>query len=156
MTQERLFRFNPFKIMEWSEEELILQYNILEEALTCGDTPMELSNDIDLYANMGYLIGEMVARYSESVSNDDVILKTNIANEIYRERDQWVKEKVDKAPAMAYFESKALSKYIKESIILNQKEASLKRFKIAFESIQDKQNALKKKMESIKFDTFGR
>lgn len=156
MTQERLFRFNPFKIMEWTEEVLIEQYNILEESLTGNDTPMELANDIDLYANMGYLIGEMVARYGEMVANDEAILKSNIANEVYRERDQWVKEKADKPPAMAYFENKALSKYIKEQILLNQKESSLKRFKIAFESLQDKQNALKKKIESIKFDTFGR
>ena len=150
--KERLFRFNPFQIAQWSEEQVTEQYEVLSDNLIGDDTPFSIANDIELYSDMGYLIGEMVARYSELVANDDVLLKTNIANEIYRERDQWLKEKVDKPPAMAYFEAKALSKFIKESIILNQKESTLKRFKYAYDSIQDKQNALKKKLESVKLD----
>lgn len=155
MNREDLFKFNPFTIIEWTEEELIEQYGILESNLTCGDSPFEIANDIELYSNMGYLIGEMVARYDEIVGTDDAMLKTNIANQIYRQRDQWLKDKADKPPAMAYFESLALSMYIKDKIILVQKESMLKRFKIAFESIQDKQNALKKKLESVKIDTYG-
>ena len=155
MNRETLFKFNPFTIIEWTEEQLIEQYGILESNLTGQDTPMEIANDIELYSNMGYLIGEMVARYDEIVNNEDALFKTNVANQIYRQRDQWLKEKTDKPPAMAYFESLALSMYIKDKIILNQKESMLKRFKIAFESIQDKQNALKKKLESVKIDTYG-
>ena len=154
--RERLFRFNPFQLVDWTEEQVIEQYTIMADNVCGNDTPMEIANDIDLYANCEYLLGEMTARYGEMVANDKAILESNIANEIYRERDQWLKEKTDKPPAMEYFKSKALSKYLKEQIMLNQKEASLKRFKIAYESIQDKQNALKKKMESIGIETYGR
>ena len=156
MPNDTIFKLNPFQLVDWTEEEVIEQYTIMSDSISGNDTPMELANDIDLYANCNYLMGEMVARYGEIVANEKAILDSNIANEIYRERDQWLKEKADKPPAMAYFESKALSKYIKEQIMLNQKEASLKRFKIAYESIQDKMNALKKKMESIGIETYGR
>jgi len=97
---ERLFRFNPFQIMNWTEEQVIEQYTEHSNNLIGEDTPLAIANDIELYSDMGYLIGEMVARYSESVANDEVLLKTNIANEVYRERDQWLKEKVDKPPAI--------------------------------------------------------
>jgi len=149
---ERLFRFNPFQIMNWTEEQVIEQYTEHSNNLMGEDTPLAIANDIELYSDMGYLIGEMIARYTESVANDEVVLKTNIADNTYRERDLWLKQKTDKPPAMAYFEAKATSMYIKESIILNQKESKLKRFKYAYDSIQDKQNALKKKLESVRLD----
>ena len=153
---ERLFRFNPFNIKEWKDHEVKEQYEILENSLSFSDTPMELAWDIDVYANMGYLVGEMIARYYELVSVHEVKLDSEIANYIYRERDQWLKEKVEKAPAMSYFENKAKSVYIDGLSEQARLESNLKRFKYAYDSIQDKQNALKKKLESIKFDTFGR
>lgn len=154
--QEKLFRFNPFNIKEWSELELKEQYGILENHLMLGDSPMELANDIDVYANMGYLIGEMVARYYEMVSNMESQLKVNLANAVYRERNDWIKTNADKAPAMSYFENKAQSMFLDETIKLNEKEANLKRFKYAYDSIEDKQNALKKKLESVRFDLFNK
>jgi hypothetical protein len=155
--KETLFRFNPFTIAEWSPEQVKQQYDIFAQELVGDDTQMVLANDIDVYANMGYLIGEMIARYSKDVSNMEATLKVNIANTIYRERNQYVEEhKNEKAPAMSYFENRALSQYLEETKVLNEKEAFLKRFKYAYDSIQDKQNALKKKLDSVRFDLLGR
>lgn len=156
MTQEKLFRFNPFNIKNWTDLEVKEQYDILENSLVQGDAPSELAWDIELYANMGYLIGEMIARYYELVAIHKVKTETDISNQIYRERKDWSNTNTDKAPAMSYFENKAQSMYLTELNELARLESNLKRFKYAYESIEHKQNALKKKMESIKFDTFNR
>lgn len=156
MSQEKLFRFNPFNIKNWKDEEVKEQYEILENSLCTGDAPSELAWDIELYANMGYLIGEMVARYYELVAIQKVQTDVNIANAIYRERKDWANSNTDKAPAMSYFENKAQSQYLDELKELARLESNLKRFKYAYDSIESKQNALKKKIESIKYDTFNR
>lgn len=153
---EKLFRFNPFNIKEWEDKEVVEQYGILENALCFMDNPSGLANDIELYANMGYLIGEMIARYTELYSIKKVEVETTIDNLVYRERTQWTRENSEKPPAMSYFQSKAQSMHLEELKELARLEANLKRFKYAYESVDSKQNALKKKMESIKFDTFGR
>lgn len=155
-TNERYFRFNPFQIEEWTELELSEQYSILENSLCFGDTPMELAHDIDVYANMGYLIGEMIARYYRIVGDVDAQLKVDISNDVYRERNQWMKTNDGKAPAMTYFESLATSKYIDRYKELHLKESRLKRFKFAYDSLDSKMNALKKKIEAVKFDIFNK
>jgi hypothetical protein len=156
MPSEKLFRFNPFNIKNWQEAELVEQFSILERTITNGDTPYELSNDIDIYANLGYLLGEMVARYYQLSASLDAQLKVNLANATYRERNEWTKTNPDKAPAMSYFENKAHSMFLDETMKLVEYEANLKRFKYAYDSIESKQNALKKKLESIKFEMFNK
>lgn len=156
MSEEKLFRFNPFRIKEWTNEEVTEQYTILEESLMLGDTPVELAHDIDVYANLGYLMGEMIARYYETCSNLESRLKVDVANHIYRSRNQWLKQNADKAPAMSYFENEANSMFLNEQMELVKTEANLKRFKYAYDSIESKQNALKKKMESLRYDTLSR
>jgi hypothetical protein len=113
---------------------------------------MELAKDIDIFANMGYLVGEMIARYSEQVSIMDNTVKVDYANETYRERDYYLKTHSDKAPAMAYFENKARAKLLDAYSELARMESTLQRFKFAYTSIEQKQNALKKRLEAIKFD----
>lgn len=153
---EKVFRFNPFTIMEWTEAEVIAQYTWLEESLTYGDEPSALADDIDTFANMNYLIGEMTARYYKIVADFEAELKVNTANAVYRERNNWMKINTDKTPAMAYFEAKAQSMYLDEYKQLSDYESRLKRFKIAYDSIDSKQNALKKKMDAIRFDQLNR
>lgn len=153
---ETVFRFNPFNIQEWDDKDVIEQYNLLEESLNFGDVPVEIADDIDCYANMGYLIGEMIARYYERVEVYAVKLKVTTSNDIYRERDTWIKTQHEKPPAMSYFESKTTSKYLNEYQELARLESTLKRFKFAYDSIESKQNALKKKLEATKFDLINR
>ena len=156
MQTERLFIFNPFNIKNWQDHEVEDQYTILENSLTRGDTPSEIAYDIEVYANMGYLMGEMIARYYEYVEKDSIVLKVGLSNQLYKERDQWMREKSEKIPAMSYFEAKALSMLLEEHTALIKREAIFKRFKFAYESIEHKQNALKKKLEAVKYDTFNK
>lgn len=154
--KETLFKFNPFTVAEWDNEQIKAQYDVFANQLSDNDSPMGLSENIDLYANMGYLIGEMIARYSRDVDNMESQLKVDMANTISKERIQWLKDNADKPPAMSYFENRALSMHLDEMKALNEKEAFRKRFKYAYDSIQDKQNALKKKLESVRFEIGGR
>jgi len=156
MANEIYFRFNPFAIEKWTEEQVAEQYTILEQSLSNGDTPSELAFDIDIYANLGYLLGEMIARYSKIVGDTDAQLKVDINNDVYLERNQWMKTNEGKPPAMTYFEAKATSKYIDRYKELSDKESRLKRFRFAYDSLEQKQNALKKKLEAVKFDVFNR
>jgi hypothetical protein len=153
---EKLFRFNPFTIAQQSDGDIIRQYTELEQTLSFGDAPGELAHDIDVYANLGYLIGEMIARYYTEVGMLDAKLKGNLSNAIYRERDQWNKTKTEKIPAISYFEQKAISMYADEAEALIRSESMLKRYKYAYESIESKQNALKKKLDAVKFDVLNR
>lgn len=153
---EKVFRFNPFIIQEWTDRELIEQYTLMEESLNKGDTPMEIADDIDIYANMGYLVGEMISRYYKIVSDLQNDLKIKLNTDIYKTRQTWTKMNSDKPPAMSYFEALCVSKLQDAYETLSEKESLLKRFKFAYESISDKQNALKKKLESIKFDVLNR
>lgn len=153
---ETLFRFNPFNIKEQPDDWIVAQYTAQEESLMFDDSPSALAHDIDVYANMNYLIGEMIARYSLLVSIADAELKVNLSNMTYKQRDQYVATHADKPPAMSYFENVALSLYLKENIELSRMESVLKRYKIAYESIEAKQNALKKKLDAIRFDVLNR
>lgn len=152
MKQERLFHFNPFTIKEWEDGQVKEQYDILERSLTNGDTPFELANDINTFADMGYLVGEMIARYSESVSIMENNIKVAFATETYKERDYYFKTHDDKPPAIAYFESKARAKLVEEYSDMARAESTLQRFKFAYTSIESKQNALKKKLDSFKYE----
>ena len=152
---ERTFRFNPFTIKDQDDRQIIEQYTELSNSIVDGDEPSTLAHNIDVYANMNYLIGEMIARYGLIVANMEAELKVAISNEIYKERDLYCERNAGKPPAMSYFENRALSKYLKENNALNEKESLLRRFKIAYESLGDKQNALKKKLEAVKFDLYN-
>lgn len=153
---EKLFMFNPFNIKNWKDEEVAEQYEILNNSLSGEDTAYSIAYDIELYANMGYLIGEMIARYYQSSSIQKVQTDSDIQNSVYRLRESWTKTSPEKPPAMSYFEAKAQTMYLDDLKSLVEKEANLKRFKFAYDSIESKQNALKKKLESLKFDTFGK
>ena len=101
---------------------------------------------------MNYLIGEMIARLQREYD----ILKTEISiaenKKAYTERKQWQESKKEKPPAMSYFEAIA-KEYVQEaSKQLAELGARLFRFKKAYESIDSKQNALKKKIEAIRYE----
>ena len=138
MEFEKMYLFNPFTIQNALEIET--------------DTGFNISKNIELYANMNYLIGEMIARLQKEYDT----LKTEISiaenKQIYMQRKQWQEANVEKAPAMSYFEAMAKEYVEEESKKLADLGARLFRFKKAYESIESKQNALKKKLEVIRYE----
>lgn len=150
---EKLYMFNPFTIEKADSKEIGDTYTNLQNRLSVDtDTPYQLANNIEIYANMNFLLGEMIARIQEQ--HDE--LKTEISitenKQIYMQRKQWQETNSEKPPAMSYFEAMAKEFVKKESKELARLGANLFRFKKAYESIESKQNALKKKMDAMKFE----
>lgn len=153
MNFEKLYLFNPFTIQNAESEKIAETYTNLQNALAIEtDTGFNISKNIELYANMNYLIGEMIARLQKEYDT----LKTEISiaenKQIYMQRKQWQETNTEKAPAMSYFEAMAKEYVKEESKKLADLGARLFRFKKAYESIESKQNALKKKLEVIRYE----
>ena len=153
MEFEKLYMFNPFTIQNADSKAIADTYmNLQKEILEDADTCFQISKNIEIYANMNYLIGEMIARLQLEYDT----LKTDIdiaeKKQIYIARKQWQETNTDKAPAMSYFEAMA-SEFVKEdSKKLAELGSKLFRFKKAYESIDSKQNALKKKIAAIRYE----
>lgn len=153
MNFEKLYMFNPFVIDKADSKEIAETYlNLQKEIKDNPETGYEITKNIELYANMNYLVGEMIARIQEEYD----LLKTEISiqenKQIYMQRKQWQETQKEKAPAMSYFEAMA-KEYVKEdSKKLAELNARLFRFKKAYESIDSKQNSLKKKIEVIRYE----
>ena len=108
MNFEKLYLFNPFTIQNAESEKIAETYTNLQNALAIEtDTGFNISKNIELYANMNYLIGEMIARLQKEYDT----LKTEISiaenKQIYMQRKQWQETNTEKAPAMSYFEAMA-------------------------------------------------
>ena len=145
--------FNPFTIQNADSKQIADTYsNLQKELIENADTGLLISKNIEIYANMNYLIGEMIARLQQEYD----LLKTDISiqenKQVYMQRKQWQETQKEKPPAMSYFEAMA-KEYVKEdSKKLAELGARLFRFKKAYESIDSKQNALKKKIEVIRYE----
>ena len=153
MDFEKLYMFNPFTIQNADSNKISETFSILQKEITeDADTGFLIAKNIELYSNMNYLIGEMIARLQQEYD----LLKTEIAiaenKQIYMQRKQWQETQKEKPPAMSYFEAMAKEFVKEDSKKLADLGAKLFRFKKAYESIDSKQNALKKKIEAIRYE----
>lgn len=153
MIDERSYLYNPFRITEATEEQIINTYaNIQNSLIPDAETGADIANNIVRYANMNYIVGEMLARYKTEYNK----LKTNITirenKELYKARKEWAEQNTDKPPAMSYFEAKAKESVQQDLIKLAEMDAYIDRFKNTYNSITEKQNALKKKLEILRYE----
>lgn len=153
MIDEKSYMFNPFKISRANEEEIINTYSNFQNSLIVdAETGFEIASNIEKYANMNYLLGEMLARYKEQYNNLKNDITVTEAKQVYMSRKQWIETNTEKPPAMSYFEAMA-KEYVKKDVIeLGRMESQIDRFKNAYNSITEKQNALKKKLEIIRYE----
>lgn len=150
MLQEETFLFNPFNIEKSTEIEIAQTYtNLQERIIEDADTPFLIAQNIEIYANMCYLLGEVIARITEQYE----LLKTDIGivenQALYSFRNQWKKENEERPPAISYFEAMARQTVQDKYEELARLNAKLYRFKRAFESTTEKINALKFKIKSL-------
>lgn len=153
MEFEKLYMFNPFKIQNAKDIEISETYEKLQQKLEeITDTGFSITKNIEIYANMNYLIGEMIARIQEHYDKlkADISIREN--KQIYMQRKQWQETNTDKAPAMSYFEAMAKEFVQKDLQELAELGSRLFRFKKAYESIESKQNALKKRIEAMRYE----
>lgn len=153
-TETKEYLFNPFNIHQWQDETIADRYKEVQTRLNDNPNSMyEYAMNIETLANMNYLIGEMVARYKQRLTDLKNTIKINEAKRIYYERDNWVGD--GKTPAMEYFKALATD-FIQDDLKrLSEYEVNYLRFKTAYETNEQRQNALKKKLEAVKFEEFN-
>lgn len=149
------YLFNPFKIRNAEDKDLQNLYNeVFEELIEDPNTMYEYAHNIEVYSNLNYIVGECIARLTKSLIELKTKIEVNKAIKCVEERNNW-NEEDGKKPAITYFEALA-TRFCEEDIqTLAKKESELKRFKNAYTSVEEKLNALKKRMESIKYEEFG-
>lgn len=153
---KELYLFNPFEIKKKNEVELKDIYEaVYNELLEECNTMFEYAHNIEVYSNLNYIIGEIVARLQKDVIELKTKIKIDTAITQTNERKNWNTEVDGKPPAISYFE--ALATRFSQSDInkLADKECSLRRFQNAYNSTEEKINALKKKMEAVRYETFN-
>lgn len=145
-----LYLFNPFQIKKKNEIELKAIYEeVYKGLLENPDTMYEYTHNIEVYSNLNYIIGEIIARLQKDVLELKTKIKIDTAITQTEERKRW---NDGKPPAIAYFEALATRFSQNDINKLADKECSLMRFKNAYKSTEEKINALKKKMEAIKYE----
>lgn len=150
------YLFNPFNIKKLNEIQLKDMYDeVFKELLDECNTMYEYSHNIEVYSNLNYIIGEIIARLTKDIIELKTKIQIDTAINMTEERKQWDKETYGKPPAISYFEALA-TRISKDDInMLADKECSLKRFKNAYQTIEEKINALKKRSESIRYEEFN-
>lgn len=149
---EREYLFNPFLLMTSTDEELSKVINDLARKYKHSDLPQDVVYNINLESDLLMIYGEFISRLQESCS----LLKIEADNQrdknIYKLRKDWAETSSEKVPAMSYFEAQA-EDLVKDTRTKQKKaEAMLTRFKYAYSSLETKQNALKKKLETLRYE----
>lgn len=154
--EEKLYLFNPFNIKNINEKELASMYQkVFKKIIDKPNAMGEYAHNIEVYSNLNYIIGEIIARLTKDIIELKTQIEIDRAVKTTEERKNWNTEKDGKVPAMTYFEALG-TRFCQNSInMLADKECSKLRFKNAYASTENKINALKKKLESIKFEEFN-
>lgn len=150
---EKLYLFNPFLIKDVSDNKLKEMYSeVFKQLNDEPNTMFEYSHNVEVYSNLEYIIGEVIARLTKEVLELKTKIKIDTAMNTTKSRQEWREHSQDKPPAISYFE--AVATQISETDIkqLAFKECSLARFKNAYKSTEEKINALKRKMEAVKYE----
>lgn len=153
---EKFYLFNPFYIKDADEKQLQEIYNnVFNKLIEEPNAMYEFAKNVEVYANLMYICGEIIARLTRDIIEVKTKIEINKAEKTVEERNNWNTEKYGKQPAMSYFEALG-TRFCQDDIkLLAQKEMSLKRFKNAYNSLDAKMNAIKKKMEAVKFEEFN-
>lgn len=154
--KESLYLFNPFRIDKATILELAETYeNLTKEIIDDATNMYDLAKNIEIYSNMNYIVGEIVARYTEEYDTLKTDIEIGRDNKIAELREIYI-IKGEKAPAMKYFESKATEVLVEDLRELNGVNKRLRRFKNCYISIENKMNAIKKKMDAVKYEEFNK
>ena len=154
--EEKTFLFNPFKIKDVSNRELQIMYQETYNKLIEEPNSMyEYAHNIEVYSNLMYICGECIARFTREIIELKTKIQIDTSINIVEERKNWQSSNEGKTPAMTYFEALATQKSEDDIKRLADQECFLKRFKNAYDSLETKCNALKKKMEAIRLEEFN-
>lgn len=149
---ERNYLFNPFMLKTSSDEELSKVINELANQYKGTDIAYDVVQDINTESDLLMIYGEFIARLQERADLAKINANNQRDKAVYKLRKDWMETTSEKAPAMSYFEAQA-EDLVKDIRIEQLKaDAMLTRFKKAYTSLETKQNALKKKLEAMRFE----
>ena len=152
---EKEYLFNPFRIKNVDNKQLQDMYEeTFKQLINNPNTMYEYAHNIEVYSNLMYICGECIARFTREIIELKTKIQIDTAINQVQERNNWDTSN-GKAPAISYFEALATRMSKEEISKLADKECFLKRFKNAYDSLEVKTNALKKKLESIKYEEFN-
>ena len=153
---QEVYLYSPFDVKRWTDEEIEKEVGtLLKKYNPDANSMYEYAVNIETIANIMYLYGEMVSRLENAYAIKKMEIDFKEAKEIRDMRKQWSDTTDEKAPAMSYFEAAAKVKLEDERQKVLNLQAQAKRFKYAYSSFEEKINALKKKMDAIRFEEFG-
>lgn len=148
----REYLFNPFLLKTSDDEELSNLITALAGQYRQSDLIQDVVFNINLEADLLTIYGEFIARLQEDYSLTRLEADNDEAKKIYELRSEWKNLNDEKAPSIDYFKAQA-SEFVKDKRDKQYKcEAMLTRFKKAYNSLESKQNALKKKLEVFKYE----
>ena len=150
---DRTYLLNPFLLQTATIDDLGRQIQLLSEQYIYDDhTPYDVVFNINLESDLLILYGEVVARFQKDAELTKLEADILEGKTIYRLRKDWVASSNEKVPAMSYFEAQAKEtvKSLREKQINDQE--MLLRFKNQYKSVETKQNALKKKLEAMRYE----
>lgn len=152
---EKEYLFNPFRIKNVDNKQLQDMYEeTYKQLLSDPNTMYEYAHNIEVYSNLMYICGECIARFTREIIELKTKIQIDTAVNQVQERNSWDASN-GKVPAISYFEALATRMSKDDISKLADKECFLKRFKNAYDSLEVKTNALKKKLESIKYEEFN-
>lgn len=151
---QREYLFNPFLLKTCDDNELSKVIDDLARQYRHSDLAYDVVFNINLESDLLVLYGEFIARLQEEASLKKIEADNKRDKAIYRLRKEWQEENDDKAPAMSYFEAKAEDLVNDIRVEQLKAEAMLTRFKKAYASLETKQNALKKKLDAMKYEEY--
>lgn len=150
---ERNYLFNPFLLMTSTDEELSDVINDLAQKYRYTDMPYDIAFNINLESDVLIIYGELVARYQGEIDHIKLEAENTRGENLVKFRDEWKpKKEGEKMPAMSYFEALADKSVYELRQRQNTLHTMLTRFKNHYDSMETKQNALKKKLEAVKFE----
>lgn len=148
--EEKLFLFNPFILKNAEVQEIAKMYQEVYNGLIKEPNTMyEYAHNVEVYSNLIYICGEIIARLRKDIDDLKTKIKIDTAINMVNERKAWSD---GKPPAISYFEALATRMSKDDINKLADKECSYMRFKSCYEAIEEKINALKKRMDAIRFE----
>lgn len=150
---DKNYLMNPFMLMTSTDDELARELNNLASQYNYDDdTQVIISDNICLESDILMIYGEFIARFqkeAELTKLDADILENKSS---YQLRKDWVATSTEKPPAMSYFEAQGMEMAKPLRIKQIDAKSMLDRFKMAYKSMETKQNALKKKQDAMKYE----
>ena len=105
---EKMYLFNPFNIKNIDEFKLKDIYSsVFEKLIEEPNTMYEYAHNIEVYSNLNYIIGEIIARLTKDIIELKTKIQIDTAINQTEERKNWNTEQDGKAPAISYFEALA-------------------------------------------------